>query len=133
MLDVEVARRTGRSFSSVWAKRRSLGRPPLAAVPGGVVPKYWSDEDVALLGTMPDVEVARRTWVTLWSVCMKRQALGRPPLVAAPAGIVPKYWSDEEDEIVRTLAPAEVARRTGRSIDAVYIRRRILGIAARRV
>jgi hypothetical protein len=43
----------------------------------------------------------------------------RPPK-AGPA------WTSEEDELVRTLPPAEVAQRTGRSLGAVYDRRRTL-------
>jgi hypothetical protein len=37
-------------------------------------------------------------------------------------------WTPEEDESVRTLPPAEVAWRTGRTLLAVYQRRRVLGI-----
>jgi hypothetical protein len=41
-------------------------------------------------------------------------------------GTVP--WSAEEDELVQTLPAAEVARRTGRSLGAVYARRNRLGV-----
>ena len=37
-------------------------------------------------------------------------------------------WTAEEEELVRTLPPAEAARRTGRSLEAVYVRRYRLGI-----
>jgi hypothetical protein len=37
-------------------------------------------------------------------------------------------WTPEEDEWLRTLSPAEVARQTGRSLPAIYKRRRILGL-----
>jgi hypothetical protein len=45
---------------------------------------------------------------------------GRRPPKAGPA------WTPAEDELVRTLPPAEVAKRTGRSLVAVYDRRRTL-------
>jgi hypothetical protein len=32
-------------------------------------------------------------------------------------------WSEAEDSLVRTLAPAQAARRTGRTLRAVYARR----------
>jgi hypothetical protein len=38
-----------------------------------------------------------------------------------------KLWTPEEDELLRTLARAEVAKRTGRSVRGVRIRRRKLG------
>jgi hypothetical protein len=41
-------------------------------------------------------------------------------------GIVP--WTPEEDELLRTLPAAEAARRTGRSLPAVYSRRRRMGM-----
>lgn len=39
-----------------------------------------------------------------------------------------RLWTAEEDEWVRSLPSAEVARRTGRSLDAVYIRRAKLSV-----
>jgi hypothetical protein len=41
-------------------------------------------------------------------------------------------WAAREDELVRTLPPTEVARWTGRSMKAVYVRRRVLGIPTAR-
>jgi hypothetical protein len=38
-----------------------------------------------------------------------------------------RQWTAAEDEWVRTLPPHEVARRTGRSLTAVYNRRSTLG------
>lgn len=45
----------------------------------------------------------------------------RPPAAGKP-------WTAEEDEAVRTLAPKEVAQRTGRTLKSVYDRRRALGL-----
>jgi hypothetical protein len=39
-----------------------------------------------------------------------------------------RLWTAEEDELVRTLPPAEAARRTGRTPHAVTDRRRLLGV-----
>jgi hypothetical protein len=39
-----------------------------------------------------------------------------------------RLWKGEEDELVRTLPPPEAARRTGRSLRAVYARRLRLGL-----
>jgi hypothetical protein len=35
-------------------------------------------------------------------------------------------WTEAEDELIRTLKPSEAARRTGRTLSAVYARRYIL-------
>lgn len=48
-----------------------------------------------------------------------------PPWVTDP-------WTAEEDDLVRALPPGEVAARTGRATQAVYDRRRHLGVSRRR-
>jgi transposase-like protein len=45
----------------------------------------------------------------------------RPPKAGRP-------WSAEEDELLRTLRPVDVAARTGRTLAAVYGRRIVLGM-----
>ena len=45
----------------------------------------------------------------------------RPPKAGSP-------WTAEEDELLPQLPAVEVARRTGRSLQAVYDRRRVLGL-----
>jgi hypothetical protein len=40
-------------------------------------------------------------------------------------------WTEAEDELVRTLPPAEAAQRTGRAINAVYDRRSQLRLGVR--
>jgi hypothetical protein len=37
-------------------------------------------------------------------------------------------WTEQEDELVRSLPAAEAARRTGRTLGAVWARRRVLGL-----
>jgi hypothetical protein len=53
---------------------------------------------------------------------MRRHVLD---LCAAPR------WTPEEDELARTVSAKEAAERTGRTLTAVYWRRRTLGIARR--
>jgi hypothetical protein len=45
----------------------------------------------------------------------------RPPKAGRP-------WTPREDELVRTLRPPEAARRTGRTLAAVWSRRRLLAL-----
>jgi hypothetical protein len=89
---------------------------------------WWSDEEVALLGTVPDEEVARRTGRTPDACRSKRQLLGIPNPSPRAGG-----WTQDEDDLVRRLPPRLAARRTGRSMNAVYRRRHDLGLPDARV
>ena len=42
-----------------------------------------------------------------------------------------RAWTDEEDSLVRDLPPVEAARRTGRTVGAIYQRRWVLGLTLR--
>jgi hypothetical protein len=83
--------------------------------------RVWDAGELALVGALPDAEVARRTGKSPNAVAKKRLELGRPP-------VRPYRWTPEEDALVRTLPPAEVSRRTGRKLRAVWDRRRVLGV-----
>ena len=76
----------------------------------------WTPEDIALLGTVPDVEVARRTGRTLEAVRQKREELG----IRNPAG---NRWLAEEIALLGALPDREVARRLGRSLQSVTQKR----------
>jgi Rrf2 family protein len=90
--------------------------------------RYWTHDQLRLLGMLPDRDVARLTGRTWMAVRQKRALLGIPP-----AGGVPRrWWSAAEDNFVRRLPPAEAARRSGRTLRAVYARRFLLGKTARR-
>jgi hypothetical protein len=43
-------------------------------------------------------------------------------------GLNVRAWTPEEDDLVRTLPAAEVVRRTGRTLAAMYVRRSLLGV-----
>jgi hypothetical protein len=92
----------------------------------------WSPREVALLGALPDAEVARATGRSLSAVNKKRASLGRPALAAGGEKPRRVFWTEAEDEAARTLPTREAARRTGRSLEAVRRRRQKLGGAARR-
>ena len=54
------------------------------------------------------------------SAAHKRRG-SRPPKAGRP-------WTAEEEALLRRLPPAEAARRTGRTLKAVYAWRRVLGV-----
>jgi hypothetical protein len=81
----------------------------------------WSDADLALLGTLTDDEVARRTGRSWNAVRQKREELGIPNPAAG-------RWAAEEIALLGTRADEEVARGLGRSPRPVIRMRRKLGI-----
>jgi hypothetical protein len=83
----------------------------------------WAPEEVALLGTLSDVEVARRTGRSRAAVMKKRSKLGRAPVTESGAPYAKRFWTAAEDKAVLRLSPPEAARKTGRSLGAVYHRR----------
>ena len=82
----------------------------------------WTAEEIALLGTAPDEEVARRVGRTLNAVRFMRDRLG----ISRPAG---GRWRGEELVLLGTLPDREVARKLGRSLQSVAQKRTKLGIA----
>jgi hypothetical protein len=82
---------------------------------------WWTAKERALLGKLPDDEVAARVGRTREAVRSRRRDLGIPNPQS-------NRWSEEEDRLVRSLPAREAATRTGRSLRAVYDRRRELGL-----
>jgi hypothetical protein len=102
--------------------RKERGYPP----PDRWAEDGWKPEEVALLGTLPDDEVARRLGCSISAVSQKRRREGIPNHPR------PGSWTAAEDEAVRTLTPAEAAAATGRTLPAVYARRFVLSRPAGR-
>ena len=81
----------------------------------------WTEDELALLGTMVDAQVARQTGRTTGAVRQKREELGIPN----PAS---KRWAAEEIALRSTLPDEAVGRQIGRSRSAVTVKRIELGI-----
>lgn len=82
---------------------------------------WLSDEDVALLGTLPDEEIAQRTGRSVSAVRSKRTLSG---IKNAFAG----GWTAEEIAQLGTGTDTEVGKRIGRSGAACAHKRFTLGI-----
>src|SRR5437867_5942660 len=84
-------------------------------------PRPWTEQELALLGTRPDAEVAELTGRIFGTVWQKRRALGiaQPPLQF-------RKWTPAENKLVGTAPDAEIARQLGRTESAVKSRRAVL-------
>jgi hypothetical protein len=102
------------------------GRQGSSALPAGGRAAVWTAAEVALLGVLPDAEVARRTGRSQDAVLKKRGQLGRPAMTTQGVAYSSRFWRPKEDKALRTLSPEEAARVTGRTLQAVYMRRRYL-------
>jgi hypothetical protein len=80
------------------------------------------------------VEAARKAWKG-----QRHTPQARAKMRAAWKARGPRYdvsgraWTEEQDAAVRTLSGAEAARRTGRTLSAVYLRRIKLGLSEGRL
>jgi hypothetical protein len=84
--------------------------------------RAWPEEHLALLGTLPDDELARQLGKTENAVRIQRERRGIPN----PSG---HGWSEEELALLGTLPDADVAKQIDRTEGAVTSKRCELGIA----
>jgi hypothetical protein len=94
------------------------GRHPTGGVGKG---RAWTAEELALLGTMPDQELAQQLGRSAKSITVQRLRQGKATCEKRP-------WTPEEDEILRAYLPPVTARKTGRTLTALYQRRKALGL-----
>jgi hypothetical protein len=92
--------------------------------PGCHLHPAWTAEQVALLGTMPDEEVASQIGRSVRAVRLKREKMGIPN----PTGM--DVWKPAELALLGTLPDREVSRRTGRTLSATRQKRYQLKILA---
>jgi hypothetical protein len=88
--------------------------------------RYWTRKEIALLGTMPDHDLARRLQRHPSSVVSKRLALGvryRCPRY--------RWWKPGELKLLGGRPDADIARLTSRSVRAIRLKRMKLGIPNR--
>ena len=95
-------------------------------LPKGYHGPWWTDEEIALLGTMADEQVAKKVNRPVQAVRQKRERMGiSNPTHSPRVGPRPR-WTSEEDQLAPTLSIQETAQQTGRTENAVRNRRHIL-------
>ena len=81
--------------------------------------KLWTSEEDKLLGTAPDLELAKMLGRSVAAVAYRRNTLG----IRAPNYHYLRPWTSEEESLLGSMPDAELAARLGRTIEAVYERR----------
>jgi hypothetical protein len=110
----KVSKETRRKMSE--AHKRHPRKPPNG--------RAWTPEEDALFQSRRPREVAIKTGRTMESVWQRRRVLGYPD-GRRTNGPIPRLgpWRPEEDGLFSTLAAKEIAARTGRTLNSVYLRR----------
>lgn len=116
-----------REFTAAERKKRSRDAKRRKQRPAqtGYHGPLWTPAQEALLGTVPDEEVARRIGRSEKGVREKREELGIPN-----AGPTHRRWTRRELRLLGRMPDAEIARRTGRMSARVRHKRRALEIPA---
>ena len=81
----------------------------------------WTPETLALLGKMPDSEVAQRVGCTPQAVSLKRSKLHIPRFISSSHRV---HWGETELGLLRNHSDKEVAKITGCSLTEIAAKRR---------
>lgn len=98
----------------------------------------WTDEHIALMGTMPDAELAKIVGCTPWVVAYHRKKRGVPVFSSSHERAGQKSlatrrdWTAEEDALLGSDSDTVVALHLGRTRASVAQRRAGLGIPSAR-
>jgi hypothetical protein len=112
--DADIARRLARDPKTVGDRRRELGIPHF-------IGKFreWTAQEMRLLGTKPDPELAVQLGRSLFSIRNQRLKSG-VPMCSRPDY---RPWTDEEEKLLGTMPDREVARFLGRHYSGVLSHR----------
>ncbi|MDB6034709.1 MAG: hypothetical protein JWM16_5047 [Verrucomicrobiales bacterium] len=114
----------GRSHRQSFGTHPQLGQQSLKTFRHSDVSEFeWTETHDALLGTMPDIEVAKSLGRTKSAIHRRRGLVGIPKFKPAP-----NEWTQKEDVLLGTGPDEEVAMKLGRTAYAVNVRRRQLKI-----
>jgi hypothetical protein len=108
----------GRTRYAIQLKRHSLGIPQCWEDR-----RAWTGQEKALLGTVRDVELAKKLKRSVSSVRSQRNDTTKIRFIRTP-----KHWTPSELRLLGRLPDAEVARRSGRFLASVRNKRMKLGI-----
>lgn len=91
--------------------------------------RIWSDEEIAMLGTMSDVDLAEKLGIPKANVTSRRHKLGIAPFNAHKS-ITTRPWTDKEIALLGAMPDASVAHMTNRALNSVQQMRHRMRIPA---
>ena len=109
----EAAEQLGMTEAQVRLERKILGLR-------GIRTKAWRPEELALLGTMTDEELAAHLNRSRSAVSKRRLALDR----RKRAALRTRPWTSEEIDLLGTMPDRDLADQTGRTVPQVVFMRR---------
>lgn len=128
--DIEVAKQLGVSRMMIGRKRKELGLPPYtlkACGHDGQTQFEWTEDNLALLGTVPDMDLALILGINRRSVWRQRKKRNIPVMRSEYRYFV---LPDEAVPLLGVLRDAEIAHRFNVPSDTVYNARRLRNIEA---
>jgi hypothetical protein len=102
-------------------RRNALANDQAQHFRAAVHEETWTEEEITLLGQLPDAKIARKIGRTVSAVRQKREELGRPNPTTT-------RWNAEGLALLGTMPDDEVAKRLGRSVASITQKRCKLGI-----
>jgi len=116
--DSALARQLGRTKKSVTHRRRFLGigRHPAS--------RRWTEAELRLIGTLPDIKVAALTGRTLSAIRTRRITVMGLPCVHDRW----RKWTAEKDRLLGKVADNKLAKRFHCDAKTITLRRELLGI-----
>jgi hypothetical protein len=120
---------TGKKASEETRRRMSEAHKLRGTIPPAMAGPLWTPEEDALLGTMPDKDVAERIGRTPTAVHAHRSDLGIPSFFMRKPPRKPPRWTPEKDALLGTMPDSVLARKLRCSPMSVFYRRRRLKIA----
>lgn len=97
---------------------------------GVIVGQAWTPEQIAMLGTITDRDVAIKTGRTAKAVSSRRLLLGIAPFRQHTKHARPVKWTMAKDRVLGTMSDTDAARKLRCSPMQAFNRRRKLEIAA---
>lgn len=80
--------------------------------------RTWTDEEIALLGTMSDIDLGEKLGVPKANVTFRRKKLGIAPFNAHKS-VITRPWTDKEIALLGSMPDASVAHVTNRALNSV--------------
>jgi hypothetical protein len=118
--------KTGSKATQQTRLKMSEAHKRRGSIPPGI--QVWTKEEHALLGTMPDKDVAERTGRTLGAVQARRYVSGVPNVIKRNPMSKPPRWTPKRDRLLGTMPETALARELRCSSFSVFFSRKKLGI-----